>query len=50
MKIRLENVVKTFETFRAVRGVSLEIASGELVVHELVSGPYVREAVATAPG
>ena len=31
MKIRLENVVKTFETFRAVRDVSLEIESGELV-------------------
>jgi sulfate transport system ATP-binding protein len=31
MKIRLDNVVKTFETFRAVRGVSLEVASGELV-------------------
>ena len=31
MKIRLDNVVKTFETFRAVHGVSLEIASGELV-------------------
>ncbi|MDH4988853.1 sulfate/molybdate ABC transporter ATP-binding protein [Aminobacter anthyllidis] len=31
MKIRLDNVVKTFETFRAVRGVSLEIESGELV-------------------
>lgn len=31
MKIRLDHVVKTFETFRAVRGVSLEIESGELV-------------------
>ncbi|MGB3813726.1 MAG: sulfate/molybdate ABC transporter ATP-binding protein [Shinella sp.] len=31
MKIRLDNVVKTFETFRAVHGVSLEIESGELV-------------------
>ncbi len=31
MKIRLDNVVKTFETFRAVRGVSLTIGSGELV-------------------
>ncbi|WP_411036766.1 sulfate/molybdate ABC transporter ATP-binding protein [Shinella sp. BYT-45] len=31
MKIRLDNVVKTFETFRAVHGVSLEIGSGELV-------------------
>jgi sulfate transport system ATP-binding protein len=31
MKIRLDNVVKTFESFRAVRGVSLEIGSGELV-------------------
>ena len=31
MKIRLENVVKEFETFRAVHGVSLDIASGELV-------------------
>ena len=31
MKIPLENVEKTFDTFRAVRGVSLEIGSGELV-------------------
>ena len=31
MKIRLENVVKTFNTFRAVRDVSLDIGSGELV-------------------
>lgn len=31
MKIRLDNVVKTFDTFRAVRGVSLDIGSGELV-------------------
>jgi len=31
MKITLDNVVKTFDTFRAVRGVSLEIGSGELV-------------------
>jgi sulfate transport system ATP-binding protein len=31
MKITLENVEKTFDTFRAVRGVSLEIGSGELV-------------------
>ena len=31
MKIRLENVAKTFQTFRAVRGVSLSIGSGELV-------------------
>ncbi|MCO5731755.1 sulfate/molybdate ABC transporter ATP-binding protein [Rhizobium sp. SSA_523] len=31
MKIRLTNIVKTFDRFRAVRGVSLEIASGELV-------------------
>ncbi|AYD02390.1 sulfate/molybdate ABC transporter ATP-binding protein [Neorhizobium sp. NCHU2750] len=31
MKIHLENVVKTFETFRAVKGVSLDIESGELV-------------------
>ncbi len=31
MKIRLDNVVKTFDTFRAVHGVSLEIESGELV-------------------
>ncbi len=31
MRITLENVVKVFDTFRAVRGVSLEIASGELV-------------------
>lgn len=31
MKIRLDHVVKTFQTFRAVRDVSLEIESGELV-------------------
>ncbi len=31
MKIALDRVAKTFETFRAVRGVSLEIGSGELV-------------------
>ena len=31
MKIKLDNVAKTFETFRAVRGVSLDIASGELL-------------------
>lgn len=31
MKIRLNNVVKTFDTFRAVHGVSLDIESGELV-------------------
>ena len=31
MKIRLDHVVKTFDTFRAVRDVSLEIGSGELV-------------------
>ncbi|NTZ91210.1 sulfate/molybdate ABC transporter ATP-binding protein [Agrobacterium tumefaciens] len=31
MKIRLENVVKTFDTFRAVRDVSLDIESGELL-------------------
>jgi sulfate/thiosulfate transport system ATP-binding protein len=31
MKIALKNVAKTFQTFRAVRGVSLEIESGELV-------------------
>ena len=31
MKITLDNVVKTFDTFRAVHGVSLEIGSGELV-------------------
>jgi sulfate transport system ATP-binding protein len=31
MKIRLQDVVKTFDTFRAVRGVSLDIGSGELV-------------------
>ncbi|MGD9480512.1 sulfate/molybdate ABC transporter ATP-binding protein [Shinella sp. G-2] len=31
MKIRLDNVVKEFETFRAVHGVSLDIESGELV-------------------
>ncbi|PSJ61744.1 sulfate/molybdate ABC transporter ATP-binding protein [Kumtagia ephedrae] len=31
MKIRLDEVVKTFDTFRAVHGVSLDIESGELV-------------------
>jgi len=31
MKITLDNVVKTFDTFRAVHGVSLEIESGQLV-------------------
>jgi len=31
VKITLDNVVKTFDTFRAVHGVSLEIGSGELV-------------------
>ena len=31
MNIRLDTVVKTFETFRAVHGVSLDIKSGELV-------------------
>jgi sulfate transport system ATP-binding protein len=31
VKIRLEQVEKTFDTFRAVRGVSMEIGSGELV-------------------
>ncbi len=31
MKIRLDNVVKTFDTFRAVHGVSLDIESGQLV-------------------
>ena len=31
MKIALENVEKTFDTFRAVRGVSLDVGSGELV-------------------
>ncbi|MNV12334.1 Sulfate/thiosulfate import ATP-binding protein CysA [compost metagenome] len=31
MKIHLENVVKTFEGFQAVKGVSLDIESGELV-------------------
>ena len=31
MKIRLDHVVKTFETFRAVHDVSLDIGSGELV-------------------
>src|SRR5690606_31698861 len=31
MKITLSNVVKTFDTFRAVHGVSLEIQSGELL-------------------
>ncbi|MGC4023988.1 MAG: sulfate/molybdate ABC transporter ATP-binding protein [Mesorhizobium sp.] len=31
MKIVLDNVVKTFDTFRAVHGVSLEIESGELI-------------------
>ena len=31
MKIRLDNVIKTFDTFRAVHGVSLEVESGELI-------------------
>ena len=31
MKIRLDHVVKIFETFRAVKDVSLEVESGELV-------------------
>ncbi|HEY6632726.1 MAG TPA: sulfate/molybdate ABC transporter ATP-binding protein [Rhizobiaceae bacterium] len=31
MKIRLDNVVKTFDAFRAVQGVSLDIGTGELV-------------------
>ena len=31
MKITLSNVVKTFDTFRAVHGVSLDIESGELL-------------------
>jgi sulfate transport system ATP-binding protein len=31
VKIRLDTVVKTFDTFRAVHGVSLDIESGELV-------------------
>ncbi len=31
MKIRLDHVVKTFDTFRAVRDVTLDIDSGELV-------------------
>jgi len=31
VRIRLDNVVKEFETFRAVHGVSLDIESGELV-------------------
>ena len=31
MKIVLDRVEKTFDTFRAVRGVSLEVGSGELV-------------------
>ncbi|MBS3647073.1 sulfate/molybdate ABC transporter ATP-binding protein [Pseudaminobacter sp. 19-2017] len=31
MKITLDTVVKTFDTFRAVHGVSLEIESGELI-------------------
>ena len=31
MNIHLDNVVKTFDTFRAVRGVSLDIESGQLV-------------------
>jgi len=31
VKITLDNVVKTFDTFRAVHGVSLTIGSGELV-------------------
>ena len=30
MKIRLDNVMKTFDTFRAVHGVSLDIESAEL--------------------
>lgn len=31
MEIRLDNVIKTFDTFRAVRGVSLTLKSGELI-------------------
>jgi sulfate transport system ATP-binding protein len=31
LKIHLDNVVKTFDTFRAVHGVSLDIESGELL-------------------
>ncbi|KQZ50157.1 sulfate ABC transporter ATP-binding protein [Rhizobium sp. Root149] len=31
MEIRLDNVVKTFDTFRAVHGVSLTVQSGELI-------------------
>ncbi|MBD0414795.1 sulfate/molybdate ABC transporter ATP-binding protein [Oryzicola mucosus] len=31
MKIRLDSVEKSFDSFRAVRGVSLEVESGELV-------------------
>ena len=31
MKISLDTVVKTFRTFRAVHGVSLDIESGRLV-------------------
>lgn len=31
MEIRLDNVIKTFDTFRAVRGVSLTVKSGELI-------------------
>ena len=32
MKITLDTVVKTFDSFRAVRGVSLEVGSGELAL------------------
>ncbi|WP_137134496.1 sulfate/molybdate ABC transporter ATP-binding protein [Rhizobium sp. FKY42] len=31
MEIRLDNVIKTFDTFRAVHGVSLTVESGELI-------------------
>lgn len=31
MQIRLDNVIKTFDTFRAVHGVSLTVESGELI-------------------
>ncbi|MFD1746802.1 sulfate/molybdate ABC transporter ATP-binding protein [Rhizobium helianthi] len=31
MEIRLDNVIKTFDTFRAVHGVSLTVKSGELI-------------------
>ena len=39
MKIRLTNVVKEFQTFRAVHGVSLDIESGGLVALLLIVRP-----------